>query len=176
MKRAFAIAALLGVTLAALAVASVVKPGDREARVILDTSTGQGRGHAAFASAGPLAVRVSTDSLAFGTLSPGERSAPLEVTVTNIGLLPAKITLSATDLIESASGARIPASALSYSTDRDDDGRPLTKTLTVPGGEVAPGGSLTLYLRLEIPSGQSQWVPAGNYAGTLALSAKEGSE
>lgn len=122
---------------------------------------------------GLLSFQVASTVVAFGELEPGETSPPVTLEVTNTGQVPLTLDVAASALA-GPDGASIPASRLFVSTASGSRGASLggAAPVSLENLPLAAGASMTLYLTLEVPSGDESYVPQGAYAGTLALTAK----
>jgi hypothetical protein len=119
---------------------------------------------------GGVGITISTSSIAFGPVDPGEASVPVQVSVLNSGQLPVTLVVSATAL-RGPDGATITPSHITVSTSSANEGA----SLGSPGGvnledvTVAPGAPLVLWFTLHVPSGSEASVPAGSYEGSITI-------
>ncbi|HVL48107.1 MAG TPA: hypothetical protein VM889_06085 [Candidatus Thermoplasmatota archaeon] len=148
---------------------ALIQPSDGEVEVTLDANLGSSSGHALFSGLGPVSIQVSRSSVGFGSVNPGERSAVVEVQVSNVGVLPVEIRVEVGDLVSSATGASIPAERVKVSTRAPaaDGSAPALGSLA-----IQPGASTTLRLWLDTPRGTAQYIPAGDYSGPITIVAK----
>jgi hypothetical protein len=123
-------------------------------------------------SSGALGMTFSHSIIGFGALVPGESSAAVELEVTNSGALPFTLSVSATDMTDEASGASIPASKISYATSASGAAQSLAEEQKIPDLSLLPGETTSIFLRLKAPYGGSQWLPAGDYQGSITITAK----
>ncbi len=118
---------------------------------------------------GGLAVQVNPSIIAFGPVRPGDSSAPVELNITNTGLLPVRVRFEAAAMLDLNTGASMPRDAIFFGLASEGEfERPaLTELL------VAPGQPVSLRVVLNVPSGAQQWVPSGDYQGIVSLFLEE---
>lgn len=143
--------------------------GERDAVLLLPTTLGglvptEGAGSVAAPLPG---VTVAPSALSFGPLRPSKDGAPIEVRVHNAGAVPVQVRLAASPLVEPTTGASIPADAIQVVPG------PAGNVPIAPLATVPPGGASSLWVRLAMPSGAVQWLPAGAYAGSVTLHVQE---
>lgn len=110
----------------------------------------------------PLDVTISPGSISFGALRPGSQSGTVEIQVLNAGAWPVRVEATASAMVDAATGASFPADAIHIEAGASGE-PPL----------LGAGANITLRLRLDVPSGAEQWVPAGAYAGGFTLHLQE---
>lgn len=143
------------------------------AQVTLPTGPGASEGGDVTGSAGPVAISLSLSSLGFGELDPGAASAPVALEVRNVGSAPATLSLAATPMTDATTGASIPAGRLGWSMSALGGTSPVGAGAEVRDFSLAPGGISRIYLTLQVPNGAEQYVPEGDYAGALTVTATE---
>lgn len=143
------------------------------AQVTVPTGPGGSDATGASASAGAVAISVSLASVGFGELDPGALSPPVALDIRNEGVAPASLALAATPLTDPATGTSIPAGRLAWALSAGGAGTPVGAGVAVPDLTLLPGTTSRIYLTLQVPSGAEQYVPEGDYAGTLTVTATE---
>lgn len=122
-----------------------------------------------------VALNVSSGALDFGgPLNPGDQSSIVSLPLTNHGNVAINTELSGTDLAHETEEVSIPASAAAYSDASNMDGSSaLTTSPAALALGITPGASSSepVYWQLSVPSGEDQWVPSGQYTGSLTVSA-----
>lgn len=125
------------------------------------------------------ALNLGAATLDFGTnLDPASTSAVQTVSVQNYGNVQIDVQLNGTAMNHETEAASIAVGFLNYSLSADMSnkasltGSPATNATF----DLAKGASSSksLYWQLSVPSGADQWVPSGNYTGTLTLGAVKG--
>lgn len=124
------------------------------------------------------ALNLSASSISFGTISPGARSSTSTLSVSNYGNVRIDIATSGTDLSDGASHT-IAASNVKYdllAADMLNEQGLTTSAFTNTGFDLATGASSSAgtYWELAVPAGSAQYIPAGDYTGTIAISAIQG--
>lgn len=161
-----------GVVVAAVAGALAIAPSlFTPTEVLVKTSLGQTADDDVVASNGPVALRISHSALGFGALGPGETSAPVRLEVTNEGLVPFTLSVSATAMEGAATGATIAADRLAWGEDASGPSQDLSEPAKV-AQSISPGGSTAFFLWLDVPSGGRQWIPQDDYVGGLLVNAE----
>lgn len=133
----------------------------------------------AFAYAELAALQLDLGTIDFGaSVSPGARSTVLPLGVQNVGNVPVDTQLAGTPLAHASEDASIAVSSVSYSTASDmaNAAELGASASTLASFDLATGASSSrsLYWQLAVPSGETQWVPSGVYAGTVTVSAVKG--
>ncbi len=158
------------------AIASAVGPDATAPDAVtlaIPTSLTDGTPDPTGATAGVVGLALSHSAIGFGSLSPGEESAPVTFKIENTGRAPVSVYARATDLLDPLTGSKITADRIHVSMSPSRFGPSITDARAFSDLTLAPGESATLYLRIEAPSGATQWLPAGAYAGTFSLTAEE---
>jgi hypothetical protein len=126
-----------------------------------------------------VAVNIPAGALDFGgPINPGNSTSIEALSVTNHGNVALDMQVSGTDMEHDTEAVSIPASATKYSPNSDmESSSSLSTSTSLLGLGLSAGASSssTLYWRLDVPSGDEQWVPSGDYTGTLTLSAVKSS-
>lgn len=126
-----------------------------------------------------VALNVAEGTLDYGSgLNPGDTSSINSLTIQNHGNVAIDTDLSGTDMSHATESASIPVASSAYSTNSDmSASSTLSGTATTLDLNVAAGSSSSspVYWRLTVPSGEDQWVPSGDYSGTLTVSALKSS-
>lgn len=125
------------------------------------------------------AVNLDKSTMDFGTsLSPGTTSSSVQLTVENYGNVQIDTDVSGSQLSHATESANIAVSSVEYNLTNDNNGATtLSATATsISGFDLAKGSgsSQALYWWLAVPSGSNQWVPSGDYTGTVTVSAVKG--
>lgn len=122
-----------------------------------------------------VALNVTGGALDFGgPLNPGDESSIVGLPVENHGNVQIDTELSGSDLAHATEEASIPVSAAAYSEATDMTGSSnLSATPTALALGIAPGASASdsVHWRLTVPTAEDQWVPSGQYTGSLTVSA-----
>lgn len=124
------------------------------------------------------ALNLSGSSISFGTFAPGARSSTSTLTVTNHGNVQIDIGTNGT-VMTHADGLTISESNIKYdlATSAMEAELDLTAApFTNAGFDLAPGASSTkdTFWQVAVPSGGSQYIPAGDYTGAVTISAISG--
>lgn len=143
------------------------------AQVTLPTGSGGSEGGDATASTGPVTISLSLASVGFGDLEPGAVGAPVALDVANTGLVPVTLALSASALTEPLTDARISEDRLGWSLSAEGAPTPFGADAGIAGPALAPAAVTRIYVTLHVPSGDEQYVPEGDYEGTLTITATE---
>jgi hypothetical protein len=128
---------------------------------------------------GSLAALNAASSLSLGaSMNPGDTGSIQSLSVQNYGNSQIDVQASGTALSHGSLSATIPASSITYSLNSDlSSGTALTgSAATLSSFDLAAGSSSSksLYWRLAVPDGSTQYLPAGTYTGSLTLTAVAG--
>lgn len=122
------------------------------------------------------ALSLVESSLSFGTVDPGVRSSEAQLTVVNTGNVGIDLETSGSALVyvEDAS-IEIAVDRVKYDLQSDAfeseqslSETPTTNAFALAAGPESSGGT---WWALEVPSGEDQYIPAGEYSGSLTVSA-----
>ncbi|MBW3582863.1 MAG: hypothetical protein KY455_07170 [Euryarchaeota archaeon] len=118
----------------------------------------------------PLAALGTLEtSVSFGETGPNGWLGPAKVTYRNLGNVPLAVALTASPFIHEDGDAEIMPEHLEVRVGGDPLGR-AGEPITLAPLSVGSGGVLELWLY--VPSGSSQYVPPGEYTGTVDLSSE----
>lgn len=121
------------------------------------------------------ALSIAQSSLNFGAVDPGVRSSASELTVENQGNVAIDLVTSGTPLVHEGGEVQIDVSQVRYDLDSAafENETSLTSSPVQNVYGLAPGASSTggTWWALEVPSGEDQYIPAGEYEGTVTVSA-----
>lgn len=125
------------------------------------------------------ALNLNTSTLDFGkSLDPGKTSGVAQLGVENYGNVQIDTDLSGGNLSHANEKAWIDVGQVKYNLTNDDTKASSLagSATTVSGFDLAKGSgsSDTLYWWLDVPSGSNQWVPSGDYKGSVTVSAVKG--
>lgn len=125
------------------------------------------------------ALSLDAQQLQFGATKPGETSDPVPVNVCNVGNLPLGLEVAGQPLV-SAEGHTIAETNLRVDGDNDvyTNGAPLNQQpARVQGFHLEPGpdSSKDTWWVLHAPTGESGYLPAGDYSGTIQIDAVDAS-
>ncbi|HEV8358979.1 MAG TPA: hypothetical protein VGR28_00845 [Candidatus Thermoplasmatota archaeon] len=125
------------------------------------------------------ALTLGAASLDMGSsLDPGDTSSAVSLGVTNAGNVQIDAQVSGTDLAHDTESASIDVGNMAYSTASDMSGSAAlgSGATTLSSFNLAKGASSSkdLYWQLTVPDGADQWVPSGDYTGTLTVAAVSG--
>lgn len=123
-----------------------------------------------------VAVTVGTLSLDFGSLLPGNKTAPAQMLVHNVGNVPLDVQTSGIDLTSDASV--IPVGSLSFGMNPSPNATRTalsTAPALVADFNLMPGpdASEALYWVLTVPSSSTTYLPAGFYQGHIVIDGVE---
>ncbi|MFC2022589.1 hypothetical protein ACFLTL_00285 [Chloroflexota bacterium] len=110
-----------------------------------------------------VSVTVSPDAVAYGIIDLGTSASSGELTVTNNGDEPENFSIMSTDAIGSTHNWTLEATpgnnqfTLEFSTDSGDNWEYLTTSYQALVNDVAVDGSVTLLLRITMPSSTSDY-------------------
>lgn len=126
-----------------------------------------------------VALNLAAGTLDFGTnLEPASTSATQSASVQNYGNVQIDVQLNGTTLTHESVAASVAVGYLNYSLNSDMSSKSsLTSSpATVSSFDLVKGASSSrlTYYALTVPSGSDQWVPSGNYTGTLTVGAVAG--
>lgn len=126
------------------------------------------------------ALSLGSETMEFGTdVAPGATSSAVASSVANRGNVRVDVQVSGTALAhDTVADASIPVSSVAYSTSSDMSGSAALSgsATTLTDFDLATGSSSAkdLHWTISVPSGDSQYVPSGDYTGTLTLGAVAG--
>ena len=125
------------------------------------------------------ALNVGSSAISLGTtLQPGDTTSIVGESIQNYGNVQIDVQMSGTALSHATEAASIPVGAVTYSLAGDMTGAAaLSGTpATLASFDLAAGASSarSIYVRADIPSGSSTWLPSGTYTGTLTVTAVQG--
>lgn len=126
-----------------------------------------------------VALNLAAGTLDFGTnIEPASTSATQSASVQNYGNVQIDVQLNGTTLTHESVAASIAVGYLNYSLNSDMSSKSsLTSSpVTLSSFDLVKGASSSrlTYYALTVPSGSDQWVPSGNYTGTLTVGAVAG--
>ncbi len=125
------------------------------------------------------ALNLNQTTVDFGSgIEPDATTSPFTLGVENYGNVQIDVSLSGASLDHATEDASIAASNVKYHTAKTlADASDLSGTsTTVTAFDLAKGSgsSSPLYWWLAVPSGADQWIPSGDYSGTVTVSAVKG--
>lgn len=130
-------------------------------------------GHAKVTILETLAMSVGGSSIAFGDLAPGEVTAAYPLEIRNLGNLPIDLGVAATAL--ASPDAAIPPNRIRAGLAANDATMALglaPAPLSAFDLEAGPDSRRSVWFQLHVPTGDEQYVPQGDYRGTISVSAE----
>jgi hypothetical protein len=108
-------------------------------------------------------------------VDPGVRTSAAQLTVQNQGNVAIDLVTSGSNLQHEGGEVEINVDRVRYDlvSDEFENENSLSSTPTQKSYGLAPGASSTggTWWALDVPSGEDQYIPAGEYQGTLTVSA-----
>ncbi|MEA3203717.1 MAG: hypothetical protein QOI63_1396 [Thermoplasmata archaeon] len=126
-----------------------------------------------------LAALNSPSSLDLGSsLSPGDTSAIGALAISNYGNIQIDTQVSGTAPAVTSPAATLPIGSVTYSLNSNMASSSALSTSAVTAGSfdlgAGVGNSKNLYWQMAVPTGASQYVPAGTYTSTVTVTAVAG--
>lgn len=130
-----------------------------------------------FAYEGLTAMSLDAEEVQFPATEPGQQSDPVRMGVRNVGNLPLGLEITGSPLVSSG-GHEIPASSIriDHESEAFNNSTALSQeSHRLQGFTVEPGPSAwaDTWWVLQVPSGETGYVPAGQYSGSIGLTAVE---